>query len=49
MNNQSNKEMKLVFAAAIRHAINAVGMDSFRSTSMFGSNDVAKVEIKKAA
>lgn len=49
MSDQDYKEVKLVFSAAIRHAINTIGIASFKSTSMFGSNDVAKADVKNAA
>ena len=49
MDNHAHLEVKAAFAAAVRHAIEAVGIERFKKTSMFGSNDKSEVELKKAA
>ena len=49
MDNNAHLEVKAAFAAAIRHAIESVGIKRFKKTSMFGSNDKIEVGLKKAA
>lgn len=49
MNHNDHLEVKAAFAAAIRHAITTVGVERFKETSMFGSNDKIEVEFKEAA
>lgn len=49
MNNDTYLEVKADFAAAIRHAIETVGIQRFKKTSMFGKNDKAEIEFKEAA
>jgi hypothetical protein len=42
-------EVKAAFAAAIKHAIETVGIEKFKQTSMFGSTEKVKIEYKNAA
>lgn len=49
MDHKTNIEVKAAFAAAIRNAIEVVGIERFKNTSMFGSNDKIEIEFKKAA
>ena len=49
MNNHAHLDVKAVFAAAVRHAIETVGIEHFKKTSMFGRNDKIEFKFKKAA
>ncbi len=49
MNYNTHLEVKAAFAAAIRHAIETVGVEQFKKTSMFGGNDKIEIEFKEAA
>lgn len=49
MNHHTHLEVKAAFAAAVIHAINTVGIECFKKTSMFGSNDKIEIELKEAA
>ncbi len=49
MEHKANMEVKVAFAAAIKHAIESMGVDRFKETSFFGSNEKRETEFKEAA
>jgi hypothetical protein len=42
-------KLEATFVAAFDAAIRKVGFQAFKATSLFGSNEAAHIELKKAA